>query len=457
MREQSAVFAGRSLRPPRSRTWRQCFGGSLLLFAIVGLLVEGSAEAQDATDAIKLNEQIQKKTEELKELIKRAEELQNALRRAGELKRAEELKKKEPKKQIEQVSQEKAKEEREEAARRLPPVTLKGLVQGGWIRRLENAGEESRSEFLVREAQLSVEGSAFPGTSFFIEGSFSEPGEQVRLNDAIGTVDLSKELKLIVGQLRVPLNRPAVSARTALFLAEPRASGPVQAKARDRGVNLVFTPFEGRLLYEQALVNGNGIRANRLGNDDNDLLFEGRLVWFATGKWPLPLPAQTDLNNSPWNTFFKVGWASGEFDKSVTAELKERVRENTWNIGQAIVGRGLYTYWQYGQALADGKRDFDSSSFFVTSGYAFPLHRYLPFLQAAPIYVRDAWLEPKFQYETLRFADPTLFNRPNREIYRFGVNYYPFGIPNIRLMAEHEMVLRPTSSETFFLFLHYMF
>lgn len=428
----------------------------LIVFPVAVLFLvsswNGLAQAQDAADAIKeLNEQVQKKTEELKELIKKAEELQNTLRRA------EELKQEESKKQIEEVTQARAKAEREKAASPPLPVTFKGLVQGGWIGRLETPGEASKSEFIVKEAQLSVEGSVFPGTSFFIEGSFSEPGEEVRLNDAIGTLDLSKAVKLIVGQLRVPLNRPAVSARTALFLAEPRASGPVQAKARDRGVNLVFTPFDGRLLYEQALVNGNGINTNRLGNDDSDLLLEGRLVWFATGKWPLPLPAQTDLNNSPWNTFFKVGWASGKFDKSVTATLKERVQENTWNVGQAIVGRGLYTYWQYGQALADGKRDFDSNSFFATSGYAFPLRRYLPFLQAAPTYVREAWLEPKFQYETLRFDDPTLFNRPNREIYRFGVNYYPFGIPNIRLMAEDEMVLRPTRSDTFFLFLHYMF
>ncbi len=76
----------------------------------------------------------------------------------------------------------------------------------------------------------------------------------------------------------------------------------------------------------------------------------------------------------------------------MTATLKEGVWENTWNVGQAIVGRGLYTYWQYGQALADRKRDFDSSSFFVTSGYAFPLRWALPFLQAAPSYVREAWL-----------------------------------------------------------------
>ena len=337
------------------------------------------------------------------------------------------------------------------------PVTFKGLVQTGWIRRLTNAGGAPGNEFIVKEAQLSVEGSVLPSTSFFIEASFSEPEERVRLNDAILALEFIKEVRLIAGQLRVPLNRPAVSARTALFLAEPRASGPVQAKARDRGVNLVFTPFDGRLLYEQAIVNGNGINTNRLGNDRSSLLLEGRLVWFVAGKWPLPLPAQTDLNNSPWNTFVKFGWASGAFNKSVTATSTERVRENTWNVGQAIVGRGLYAYWQYSQAIADGEHDFGSRSFFATAGYALQLRRYLAFLQAAPRYVRDAWVEPKFQFETLRFGDPTLFNSANRMSYRFGANYYPFTSPNLRLMADYEKIVDPARTDTFFLFLHYMF
>lgn len=434
------------------RASRICGAGRAIVFAL-GMFLSvlsgnGSADAQLNRDELRaLTEDIRKRTEELRELIKKAEALQEALRRA-------------------QVTNEEAqkgttREEPGEKEAKAPspqlPVTFKGLVQTGWIGRLRNPGTEPESEFLVKEAQLSVEGSVVPRTSFFVEANFSEPGEEVRLNDAFATLELSNAVSLIGGQLRVPLNRPAVSARTALFLAEPRASGPVQAGARDRGVNLVFTPFDGRLRYEQALVNGNGIKTNRLGNDDSDLLLEGRLIWFATGKWPLPLPAQTDFSNSPWSTFFKVGWASGEFEKNVTATSREKVRENTWNVGQAIVGRGLYTYWQYGQALADGTRDFDSTSFFVTSGYVFPLRRVLPVVEAAPKYVSAGWLEPKLQYETLRFDDPTLFNRPHREIYRFGINYYPFGTPNIRLMAEHEVVLHPARSDTFFLFFHYMF
>jgi hypothetical protein len=344
-----------------------------------------------------------------------------------------------------------------EVARRPPALLWKGLIQGGFIGRSDVPGDEPASEFRLREAQVSVEGSPIPGTSFFIEANFPGPGEEVELNDAAVTLDLAKGVRLVAGQLRVPLNRPAVSARTALFVAEPRASGPLQRKARDRGVNLVLTPFDGRLLYEQALVNGNGILAGELGNDDSDLLLQGRLVWFAGGDWPLPLPAQTDLQHSPWNTFLKAGWAAGDFENDVTETLTERVGERTLNVGQAIVGKGLYTYWQYSQALADGETDFDSRSFSVTSGYAIPLGRFFPFLESAPAIVREASLEPKFQYETLRFDDPTLFNRPNREIFRFGLNYYPLGIPNIRVMVDNEVVVRPRRSQTLLVFLHYMF
>lgn len=333
----------------------------------------------------------------------------------------------------------------------------KGLIQGGLVARPEGAGEEPRSEFLLREAQVSVEGSPVPGTHFFIEANFPGPGEEVELNDAFVTLDLAKSVRLVAGQLRVPLNRPAVSARTALFVAEPRAAGPFQRKARDRGVNLALTPFNGRLLYEQALVNGNGILAGDLGNDDSNLLLEGRLIWFAKGEWPLPLPAQTDLKHSPWSTFLKAGWASGGFDKAATEALTERVWENTWNVGQAIVGNGLYTYWQYSQAFADGEQDFDSRSFSVTSGYAIPLGRVLSFLQGMPRALSAAWFEPKFQYETLRFDDLTLSNQPNREIYRFGFNYYPLGIPDIRLMVDYEVAVRPRRSDTLLVFLHFMF
>lgn len=337
------------------------------------------------------------------------------------------------------------------------PLLWKGLIQGGYIARSDEAEGEPAREFRMRETQLSVEGSPGRGIHFFVEANFAEPGEEVRLNDAFVTVDFTKNIRLIAGQLRVPLNRPAVSARTALFLAEPRAAGPVQRKARDRGLNLVITSSDGRLLYEQALVNGNGIQTNNLGNDDSDLLLEGRLIWFATGKWPLALPAQTDLKNSPWSTFLKAGWASGKFEKRVTETLTEELRENTWNIGQAVVGKGLYAYWQYGQALANGERDFDSESLSLTSGYAFPLKRYLPISQDAPTAVKEAWLEPKLQYESLTFQDNTLFNRRDQEIYRFGFNYYPFGTPELRGMLDYEVVVRPQRTRALLASLHYMF
>ena len=46
---------------------------------------------------------------------------------------------------------------------------------------------------------------------------------------------------------------------------------------------------------------------------------------------------------------------------------------------------------------------------------------------------------------------------PNREIYRFGFNYYPARSPNVRFIAENETVVRPQRGNTVFLFLHYMF
>lgn len=339
---------------------------------------------------------------------------------------------------------------------RTPPLLWKGLIQGGYVGR-SNPGGEPANEFRLREAQISVEGSPIPDTHFFIEVNFPGPGEEVELNDAFVTLDLAKGVRVVAGQLRVPLNRPAVSARTSLFVTEPRAAGPVQRKARDRGVNLVLTPFNGRILYEQALVNGNGILGGELGNDNDSLLLQGRLVWFATGEWPLPLPAQTDLQNSPWSTFFKAGWATGKFEKGLEAISREQVRETTWNVGQAIVGKGLYAYWQYSQAYATGSQNFDSDSFSVTTGYAVPLRRLLAIGESAPPILRNGWLEPKFQYETLGYDDSLLGDQLSREIYRFGLNYYPLGTPNLRLMVDNEEAVRPHRSRTLSISLHYMF
>ena len=360
--------------------------------------------------------------------------------------------------QSEEIAQEAAQgtNEPEADAGRRPRLLWKGLIQGGYVGRWgEQAGPEN--EFRLREAQLSVEGSPIPDTHFFIEVNFPGPGEKVELNDAFVTVDVAEGFRVITGQLRVPLNRPAVSARTSLFVTEPRAAGPVQRKARDRGINLVFTPFDGRLLYEQALVNGNGILGGELGNDNDGLLLQGRLVWFATGEWPLPLPAQTDLQNSPWSTFIKAGWARGSFERGLSEPVREQVTETTWNVGQAVVGRGFYAYWQYSQAFAAGRRNFDSDSFSVTSGYAFPLRRFLPVSERAPRILRAGWLEPKFQYETLSYQDAALSDQRDREIYRFGLNFYPLGIPDIRIMVDHEVAVRPRRSQTLSVSFHYMF
>ena len=332
----------------------------------------------------------------------------------------------------------------------------KGLIQGGYVRRWGDQPGPA-NEFRLREAQISVEGSPIPDTHFFIELNFPGPGEKVELNDAAVTFDVAEGVRVVAGQLRVPLNRPAVSARTSLFLTEPRAAGPVQRKARDRGVNLVLTPFDGRLLYEQAIVNGNGIQTKELGNDNDSLLLQGRLVWFATGEWPLPLPAQTNLKNSPWSTFFKMGWATGKFEKGLEVATREQVRETTWNVGQAVVGKGLYGYWQYSQANASGGQNFDSDSFSVTTGYAFPLRRFLRLAESSPRFLRDGWLEPKLQYETLGFRDSVLSDQLGRKIYRFGANYYPLGIPDIRIMVDHEVAVRPRRSDTLSVSFHYMF
>lgn len=201
--------------------------------------------------------------------------------------------------QSEEIAQEAAEGSNrpEEKPASTSPLLWKGLIQGGLISRSDPLAEPA-NEFRLREAQVSVEGSPIDGTHFFIEVNFPGPGEKVELNDAAVTFDVTTGVRVVAGQLRVPLNRPAVSARTSLFVTEPRAAGPVQRKARDRGINVVLSPFNGRVLYEQALVNGNGIQTGELGNDNDGFLLEGRFVWFATGEWPLPLPAQTDLQNS---------------------------------------------------------------------------------------------------------------------------------------------------------------
>jgi len=360
--------------------------------------------------------------------------------------------------QSEEIAEEAAKGSNrpEEKPASTSPLLWKGLIQGGLISRSDPRAEPA-NEFRLREAQVSVEGSPINGTHFFIEVNFPGPGEEVELNDAAVTFDVMRGVRVVAGQLRVPLNRPAVSARTSLFVTEPRAAGPVQRKARDRGINVVLSPFNGRVLYEQALVIGNGIQNGELGNDNDGFLLEGRLVWFATGEWPLPLPSQTDLQNSPWSTFFKAGWASGRFEKGLSEASRSQVREITWNVGQAVVGKGFYAYWQYSKAFAESEQNFDSQSFSFTSGYAFPIGRYLAASESAPRAIRDGWVEPKLQFEMLRYEDAVLSSQSARKIYRYGVNYYPLGTLNIRLMVDHEVAVRPRRSETLLVSLHYMF
>ncbi|MCA3514433.1 MAG: hypothetical protein IOC96_14645 [Rhodobacter sp.] len=126
-------------------------------------------------------------------------------------------------------------------------------------------------------------------------------------------------------------------------------------------------------------------------------------------------------------------------------------------MGQAVVGKGFYAYWQYSRAFAESEQNFDSQSFSITSGYAFPIGRYLTASESAPRAIRSSWVEPKLQFEMLRYEDAVLSRQSDRKIYSYGVNYYPVGTPSIRLMVDHEVAVRPRRNETLLVSLHYMF
>lgn len=330
-----------------------------------------------------------------------------------------------------------------------PTMLIEGLIEAGYIGRSEPPEGAPSREFRIKESQLGIGGKVFPRVSYYLEANFSEPDERVLLNDAVFTYEIAPWLSFAVGQIRVPLNRPAVSNKGSIFLFEPPSAGPQQAKARDRGANLIFRLLDGRVLYEQAITNGEGIGRGTTGNPDDNLLVQGRLLYFVPAPWPVPLPQQTDLQGSPWHTYLKAGWAVGRSNRFLIAEnLPEEAGEFTWNIGQAVIGRGFYGFWQVGRSEAEGTRDFGAWSATLTTGYYFGLTHALH-------------LEPKLQYLRLWRDDETLPDGSPTEVVRAGVNVYPFQpidrLRLTRLMIEYEWQRDPVEAKAIYLFLHYAF
>lgn len=151
-----------------------------------------------------------------------------------------------------------------------------------------------RSEFSTRRARLKFSGYAFnPGIEYKVELGMSNKDIQVTgkdsdysniILDAYLRFKLAKNLKLRVGQFKMPGNRERVVSSGSLQLVDRSIVNSKFNIDRDAGMMLEHKMKIGKTVFKEMASISVGEGRNRLGNDEG-MMYAGRVEFMPFGEF----------------------------------------------------------------------------------------------------------------------------------------------------------------------------
>lgn len=158
------------------------------------------------------------------------------------------------------------------------PLELGGLLRTGLRVEPESTGEADG--FDIFDARASVAGEVGIVFEYFFQTEVDPDDETVRVLDAKLTLPFQPEFEVGIGLFKAPFGLEALQSKGELTFLERAQASEAIAPARQVGVSIEGSTFDGRLTYGGGLFNGNG---RTLENDGNDFMVSGRVEYNSIG------------------------------------------------------------------------------------------------------------------------------------------------------------------------------
>lgn len=163
---------------------------------------------------------------------------------------------------------------------------------------LEN---DTGSTLKFRRARIIAGGTVmYPWLQY--ETQLTLEGEETSVRDATIEAAYFKQMKLKVGQFKVPFDREFMLSGFGLQLVERSIASSEFSPQRDIGFQLAGENLWDVVEYSVGIFNGSG--ANK-DNVDNDYMFTGRLVWTPAGG---SYPYRQAALNTPEKPHLAIGF-----------------------------------------------------------------------------------------------------------------------------------------------------
>jgi len=158
------------------------------------------------------------------------------------------------------------------------PLELGGLLRTGL--RVEPESSGGADGFDIFDARASVSGEVGIVFEYFFQTEVDPDEEVVRVLDAKLILPFQPEFEIGLGLFKAPFGLEALQSKGELTFLERAQASEAIAPARQVGVSIEGTTFDGRLTYGGGLFNGNG---RTFENDGNDFMVSGRVEYNSIG------------------------------------------------------------------------------------------------------------------------------------------------------------------------------
>ncbi len=171
-----------------------------------------------------------------------------------------------------------------------------GLLSQLRYERSDAADLTQRSNFVVRMVRPQIRGSlVVPRVQFFVQPELA--GASARLLDFEVNLKPTSGVQLRLGQFLTPFSRSFQTPVPRLQFPDFSLASDFFRADRDTGAMLWGSLWEGLFTYQAAVFNGNGI--NKGSNDDDRMLWMGRLQVDPLGSMPLDETASLASHRPP--------------------------------------------------------------------------------------------------------------------------------------------------------------